>query len=218
MKIVQINSVPNGSTGKIMFALSKTAEAAGIEARNITGIRKSVCTKKYDKSSHFIVQTLPEYYVTCILGRLTGKPNFVFSPSTKRIIRIIRDYHPDIVHLHNIHGDFIQTEELLSYLNKNNYRIVWTFHDCWPFTGRCPHFVTTGCDKWKYGCIDCPYPNTSYPAVLRDRGKEMWTRKRNCVTSNKHITIVTPSKWLAELVGESFLRNMLCKSSLMVLT
>ena len=95
---------------------------------------------------------------------------------------------------------------LFNYIKKSDIPVVWTLHDCWAFTGQCPHFTLAKCDKWKTGCYDCPQYR-EYPASLYDNTKRMWKLKKKWFTGVKNITIVTPSKWLAELAKESYLKK-----------
>ncbi len=126
---------------------------------------------------------------------------------TKLFLKEIDKYHPDILHLHNLHGWYINLPMLFNYIKKNNIRVIWTLHDCWSFTGRCPHFQICKCDRWKIGCGYCPYPKHDYPASYVDRTKRMWTLKKKWFTGVQNMTIVTPSQWLADLVKESFLKE-----------
>jgi glycosyltransferase involved in cell wall biosynthesis len=76
---------------------------------------------------------------------------------------------------------------------------IFTFHDMWPITGHC--HASLECDRWKTGCGKCPHPEIE-PAVKRDATAiEWWLKRRAYRKSN--FTIVTPSKWLADRVGES---------------
>lgn len=91
------------------------------------------------------------------------------------------------------------------YIKKAQIPIVWTLHDCWAFTGQCPHFTVANCDKWKTGCHDCPFPHDEYPQARVDRSELMWRIKKKWFTGVKNMTIVTPSQWLADLVNQSYL-------------
>ena len=125
----------------------------------------------------------------------------------KELIKQIRDYAPDIIHLHNLHGCYINVDVLFRFLKIYGKPVVWTLHDCWPFTGHCAHFAVAGCEKWKTGCYDCPQ-RKSYPvALLLDQSKRNYLAKKKLFTQLGDLTIVTPSHWLAELVQQSFLNK-----------
>ncbi len=125
--------------------------------------------------------------------------------STMRFLAKVRRYNPDIIHLHNLHNSYINLPLLFSYIKRHDVKVVWTLHDCWAFTGRCPYFLMSGCNRWKTGCHDCPYPKGEYPPARIDRSKILWKMKKTAFTGMNNMTIVTPSKWLAGLVKESFL-------------
>ena len=120
------------------------------------------------------------------------------------LIRYMERIKPDIVHLHNIHGHYLNYNMLFRYLKKQKCQVVWTFHDCWPITGKCAHFSKMKCEKWKTGCFDCPQLD-SYPDSQRDRSRKSYLEKKEAFTSIQNLHIVTVSNWLMSVVKESFL-------------
>ena len=125
--------------------------------------------------------------------------------ATRRVIEIIKEINPDIIQLHCIHGYYINYKLLFEYLNSTNIPIVWTFHDCWAFTGHCSHFVSANCMKWNIsGCYECPLLD-EYPKSISDRSKRNFRLKKNLFGSNPNMHIVAVSKWLADFTKESFL-------------
>ena len=91
--------------------------------------------------------------------------------------------------------------------NEFHGKIFWTLHDCWSFTGHCPHFIRVGCDRWQTGCFSCPLKR-DYPASnLFDRSKENYAKKKAVFTGVRNLTILAPSKWLASCVGKSYLNE-----------
>ena len=112
----------------------------------------------------------------------------------------------DIVHLHNIHGYYIDYIKLFKLLKKYNKKIVWTLHDMWPITGRCGY--SFGCEKWKENCGKCEN-RKSYPRSIIDRSKRELREKRKVIGSinKENMTIVTPSKWLANMCKDSYLNK-----------
>lgn len=124
---------------------------------------------------------------------------------TKRLIKRIEEIKPDIIHLHNVHGFYIDIRILFEYLSKKDIPIVWTLHDCWTFTGHCSYFDYIHCDKWKTLCHHCPQ-KTSYPmSLLLDNSKNNYLNKRKLFNSVKNITFVPVSYWLESLLKQSFL-------------
>lgn len=126
--------------------------------------------------------------------------------ATKRLIRTIEVIKPDVVQLHNIHDHYLNYKILFEYLNQSGIKVVWTFHDCWAFTGHCFHFVTAGCEKWKAGCSNCPMKSV-LPKTLLDRSKRNYELKRELFGGCENLTIVACSDWMAGFVKQSFLKD-----------
>lgn len=197
MKIVQINSVCNvGSTGKIAADISRLLTSNNIE-------NYIICS--YKTGGYELARPIAERgYIKkqAMLAHIKGNYGFNSVRSTKRILAELEEIKPDIVHLHNIHSHECNLEMLFGYFRQKKIKIVWTFHDCWAFTAYCPHFVMVGCDKWKTGCNNCPqYKDYS---LFFDRSKAVYEKKKRLFTG-LDMTIVTPSRWLAGLVKESFM-------------
>lgn len=202
--IISINAVPYGSTAKIMVGIANLCEVNRIE--NITSTGYSYHPMKMPESNISIGNVIDKS-IHLMLGRITGYHGCYSNIATEKFIKKVRKLNPEIIHLHNIHGDFLNYRLLFNYIKQHNVRVIWTLHDCWSFTGRCPHFVMSQCDKWKTGCGNCPYPKNSYPKVLVDKTAKMWELKKKWFTSVEDMTIVTPSQWLAKLVKESFFND-----------
>ena len=128
--------------------------------------------------------------------------------STKRIVRTINDIKPDVIHLHCIHGYYLNYKILFEFLRTTEIPIVWTFHDCWPFTGHCTYFDRVGCEKWKSGCYDCELKRTYPASILIDRSRRNYLLKKRLFTSVEQQTVIVPvSFWLEGLVKQSFFMN-----------
>lgn len=155
---------------------------------------------------HQYIGTLCENVLHRIGAPLLAADGAFSAFATRRLIRQLEAFAPDVVHLHNLHGWYLNYEMLTRYLKKKGVRVIWTLHDCWPFTGQCPHFVMAGCEKWKTGCHHCPQLR-EYPEACFDRTRALWEKKKGWFTGFADLTIVTPSRWLAELVRESFLKE-----------
>ena len=126
--------------------------------------------------------------------------------ATKAVIEQIKQVQPDLIQLHCVHGYYMNYKLLFNYLNTTNIPVVWTFHDCWAFTGHCAHFVTAGCEKWKTGCFDCPLKG-DYPKSFIDRLRRNYELKKSLFAINDNLHIVSVSEWLADLTRESFLKD-----------
>lgn len=199
MKIVQINSTYGiGSTGKICRDISEMLTEIGIENYSLYTIGNSNAQNaiKCSSQGYTMLQTLK--------SKLLGNYGFNSKRSTKRIIQELEKIKPDIVHLHNIHSHDCNLEMLFDYFKRTKQKLIWTFHDCWAFTGYCPHFDMAKCNKWKNECNNCSlYKNFSF---LVDKSKDLFDKKCELFIG-LDIMIVTPSDWLAKLVKESFLKN-----------
>ncbi|MGN1169547.1 MAG: glycosyltransferase [Acutalibacteraceae bacterium] len=123
---------------------------------------------------------------------------------TQRFIRKIKKNPPDVIHLHNLHGSFINIPILFRYIKKNSIPVVWTLHDCWAFTAICSHFSLEGCSGWIDGCGSCPQRKKLSSAFF-DFSHTVWKLKKKHFTSLNDVTVVTPSEWLSGLVKKSFL-------------
>ena len=136
---------------------------------------------------------------------------FSSKSATKDLINIIKEIKPDIVHLHHLHGYFINVEILFQYLKEIEIPIVWTFHDCWTFTGHCAYFEYVGCDKWKTQCYDCEQKNEYPKSFFFDRSRQNYIDKKRIFNSVDNLIIVPVSNWLEGKVKESFLKDYPCK-------
>ena len=200
MKLVQINAVPYGSTGSIMFSLADIMEERGHQVLCTTGFTWKGC----DRPDYVMTSGIVEKSVHTWLARITGKTGGFSSLATWRLLRRLDKMKPDLIHLHNLHGWFLNLPMLFGYIKKHNIPVVWTLHDCWSFTGHCPHFAMAGCDRWKTGCGSCD-KNHLYPQTFFDCSKTNWRRKKKWFTGVQNLTIVPPSQWLARQVRQSFL-------------
>ena len=202
MRILSINTANFGSTGNIMLQLQECCKSNGMKMLVAFPKSRSNMKKKVDNSIY--IGSILSRNVHLQLSKLTGY-NGIFSYfSTLLFLRKIKKYNPDIIHLHNLHNGYINLPLLFKYIKKHNIPTIWTLHDCWAFTGQCPHFTLARCDKWKTGCYACTQYK-EYPESLVDRTKTMWKLKKKWFTGVKNMTIVTPSQWLAGLVQASFL-------------
>lgn len=206
MKILMINSVFGiKSTGRICSDLTEKLIKEGHEVKVAYG-REEV-PKKYEKYAIKIGDDRDVKF-HAIKARLFDSAGFGSKKSTKKFIEWIREYRPDVIHLHNLHGYYINVEILFEYLKKEfKGKILWTLHDCWAFTGHCTYFDYIGCNKWKNECSKCEQKK-EYPSCFGiSMAKRNYVKKKNIFTGISDLKIITPSKWLADLVKESFLNE-----------
>lgn len=201
MKVVQINTTPNGSTGSIMMNIHKYLKKNGHESYVVWGRGRKV-----NNENEIYMNDLIGVYFHAIHSRITGKVGFASKKATKKLLKKLDVIKPDIIHLHNIHGYYINIELLFNYIKEKNIRLVWTLHDCWAFTGHCTHFDYIECDKWRNHCNNCPIKK-EYPKSFTDNSNWCFNKKKEIFNSIDDVTIITPSKWLEDKVKESFLNK-----------
>lgn len=202
-KLLQINVTANwGSTGKIAEQIGQTAIA--------NGWKSYIAYSRYANDSYSklikIGGTLSIYWHV-LIARLFDMAGLGSILTTIRLIKQIIAIEPDIVHLHNIHGYYINYKILFRYLNSTNIKVVWTFHDCWAFTGHCAHFVNAGCEKWKTGCFKCPLIKEYPKSLCFDRSLQNYQDKRKYFSSCNNLTVVPVSEWIGVYAKESFFRG-----------
>lgn len=203
-KLLQIDSCLNMlSTGRITESIGKLAIEKGWDCYIVHGARYArpgscmnsiQAVNKMGEYAHFAESLLLDNH-----GLASRR-------ATKKVIEQIRQIQPDLIQLHCVHGYYLNYKLLFEYLNSTNIPVVWTFHDCWAFTGHCAHFVTAGCEKWKTGCFGCPLKG-DYPKSFIDKSKRNYELKKSLFSGNKNLHIVSVSEWLADLTRESFLKD-----------
>lgn len=202
MKVLMINSVCGvGSTGRICTDIADMLISQGHECKIAYG--RGEVPEKYRDISVRIGSTF-KVYCNVLKSRLFDNEGFNAVGATKKLVRWIKEYDPDVIHLHNIHGYYLNVKILFDYLKTSGKKIIWTLHDCWAFTGHCTHFQVPHCDKWQTECGKCIRVN-DYPKALISHAKRNYKRKKQTFCGVPNLTIVTPSKWLAGVVGQSFL-------------
>ncbi len=200
VKVLQINSVYGvKSTGRIVYELALLQQKNHIEAYVISGEKNAEADNVHVMSSKLYLK------LNILLTRLFGKHGFYNKLATRRMLKFVKAVSPDVIHLHNLHGHYINVKMLFKYIHKHNIPVVWTLHDCWAFTGHCPHFDYIGCEKWKKGCFDCSQRRGYPDSWFFDRSKGNYKAKKELFTSIEKMHIVTPSHWLASLAKQSFL-------------
>lgn len=197
-KLLQINVTANwGSTGKIAEQIGLCAQARGWESYIAYGRMMNPSNGQLIKVGRKL-----DNYIHFAENRLLDNEGLSSRNATKKLIKEIENIQPDVIQLHNIHDHYLNYRLLFSYLNRTNIKVVWTFHDCWAFTGHCNHFVESGCEKWKTECGECPMRNR-----FRDRSRENFLLKKTLFLANENLTIVPCSEWMAGFVRESFLKD-----------
>jgi glycosyltransferase involved in cell wall biosynthesis len=201
--VLQINSVCNlGSTGRIAEDIGSLAIENGWQSYIAYGRKLRPGLSKYIK-----IGTTLDIIVHGIYTRLFDLHGFASVGATHSLVRKIREIDPDVIHLHNLHGYYLNFKILFDYLKTVKTPVVWTLHDCWPITGHCVYFDFVGCDKWKTACFDCPQKTTYPGSILFDHSKTNYKLKKEIFSSVEQLTIVPVSQWLSGILKESFLNN-----------
>lgn len=228
MRIAFINVTPGGSTGKIMSSTAEAAAECGHECVIFYGRGEAEQTKN-DGSEETVksnentqnrettenpvkkikIEGKFDVLAHAFKARFLGRNGHGSKKATKRLVQNLKNFDPDVIQLHNIHGYYINIEILFDYLRNTRAKIYWTLHDCWTFTGGCAHFTAAKCEKWKTGCEKCQYRNV-YPKSYPDTTKKEYEIKKNVFTGLTNLTLVTPCEWLKGLVKKSFLRDYEC--------
>lgn len=207
MRILLINETCGiGSHGRICKDIADKYSSEGHEVKIAYGRLTQVpadCKKYAIRIGNSINVCTHALYT-----RLTDRHGFGSKNATKKFIKWAEKFNPDLVWLHNIHGYYINVEILFQWIkSRSDMEVKWTLHDCWPFTGHCVHFLVPHCFKWKKQCYDCPERRHYPQSFFWDNSIQNYRRKRNAFTGVKRLSVITPSKWLKNLVEESFLKE-----------
>ena len=201
-RLLLINVALNwGSTGKIVEGIGKLVQSSGWEVyvahgaryRNPSSLQSIQVTSMAGEWVHYIGSALFD-------GQGLGS-----RCATKRFLKQFESIKPDLVHIHNIHGCFLNYPILFKFLREHSIPVIWTLHDCWAMTGHCVHFMRTHCDKWKTGCGNCPQLRDFPSSYLLDRSRRNYTLKKDLFTSMEDMQITTVSSWLKGVAEESYL-------------
>ena len=194
-----------GSTGRIAEEIGKSIISNGWESYIAYGRGNCISESKL-----LPINSNLDLKLHALGSRLFDKEGLFSKKATNIFISKIKNFKPDIIHLHNLHGHYLNFKVLFEFIKDSNIPIVWTLHDCWPFTGHCPHYSFIGCDKWKSRCNHCPqlgmYPNSWFV----DRSSNNFMDKFNSFRGVSNLHIIAVSKWLKNEISQSFLKDYPC--------
>lgn len=200
MKILTINTAPYGSVARIAMETAELAEKNGIEDRLSFGYSYHPIKSKYTRyHSGNIVSSI----IDMVLCRLTGLMGTFSWIHTRLYLRKIKRYDPDIIHLHNLHG-CMNLGLITDYIRESGKPVVWTFHDCWAFTGHCVHYDFINCTKWKTLCHHCPLYK-DFPKAFVDNSRCMHKKKKKWFSNLGRVVLVAPSHWMSKQLEMSYL-------------
>lgn len=201
-KVIQVNTVSNyGSTGKIMEAIGLLAKASGWDSKIAVG-------RRYSRASSletYTISNILQNYLSAVYSLLTDRHGFANKPETKCFVNWLKKETPDVIHLHNFHSYIVNIKQLFDYLSESGIPVIWTLHDCWPFTGHCSHFIGANCYKWQTGCNKCPNRKAFPSSLFFDKSLDNYRDKSMIFNSLGNLQIVTVSRWLGDCVRASFL-------------
>jgi len=203
LKLLQLNTTVNsGSTGRIAEDIGKMLMAKGHESWIAYGRGNQPSTSKpirmggkWDMARHGVIT------------RLFDRHGFGSAAATRHLITRIRGIKPDLIHLHNIHGYYLNIDVLFGFLRSADLPVVWTLHDCWPFSGHCTYFDAVNCFRWKTGCFECPNKRAYPQSWFWDRSKKNYLEKKRIFTGLSNMTLVAPSQWMGRHLEQSFLKG-----------
>lgn len=202
-RLLQINVTANwGSHGRIAEGIGEAALEAGWESyiaygRYMQPSRSQLIKigTRWDQALH-LLQT-----------RCFDRHGLASQRATQEFVSKIEQIKPDIVHLHNIHGYYLNYPILFDCLRRNNIQVVWTLHDCWAFTGHCAYFSVEGCEKWKEQCYHCTLLKAYPKATFFNRSRKNYLDKKSSFMSIEKMVLVPVSDWLKDLLKYSFLNQ-----------
>lgn len=205
MKIVQINAVYGyGSTGIIVKDIQSACEKEGIDC--VVTYSQSQCEVK---NGYHMGNSLSNK-LHALFSRISGKQGYFSCLSTWKFLRFLDNYKPDILHLHNLHGCYINVPMLLRYAAKKDIAVVVSLHDCWFYTGGCSHYTRVGCQKWQQECGNCPRRYEEFPALLYDGSSAQLRDRKKLFGAIKNLTAVGVSQWIVDEAQKTIFKNARC--------
>lgn len=200
MIVLQINAVyGHGSTGVITRDIEQLCESSGIEC-----YVASPDPKVRDAKRGFLIGNVLDHKLHALFCRVAGKQAYFSRLATKRLLFYMDEIKPDIVHLHNLHSNYIHLNMLLQYLAKKDIRTVVTLHDCWFFTGGCFHYTAAGCMRWLEGCGHCPKKKQDTPAYLWDCSASILADRKKYLLAIPRLTVTGVSEWISNEAKRTF--------------
>lgn len=201
MKVLIIDvNCQYSSTGKIVYDLYDHLKNNSHEVRVCYGRGPIIKEPDIYKFSTNI-----EVNIHAALTRLTGLTG-IYSPiATWKLLKLLEEFKPDVVHIHELHAYFVNIAPVINYLKQKNIKTIWTFHCEFMYTGKCGYAYE--CEKWKSECHKCPQVKEYPTSLYFDFTNKMFHMKKELFEGFDNLMIVTPSKWLADRVKQSFLHN-----------
>lgn len=211
MKILQVNAYYGyGSTGRMVQEIEKKGTESQLEMYSVYWLLRN---KKIENEKVIYCGRDGEEvgFRKIMQWVFNGGKLSYNSKMTENILKVIKKIDPDIIHLHNLHGDFeygmLDIPLFFQALAAMKKKVIWTLHDCWPITGRCYYFSYKNCEKWRTGCGNCPQRLFDREGIFYDYSHKNWQTKKDLYQQIDDLTIVTVSNWLKDVVESSILKE-----------
>ena len=199
MRVAQINTCSYGSTGQISKGIHSELQERGDESLLAYGFGPDITI------GGFKISNKADRLIHSLLSYFCGLHAYASAFTTYRLIRRLKKFKPDIIHLHNIHGGYLNMHLFFKYIKKENIKTVITLHDCWLFTGKCYHYYEAGCDRYLHNCGNCPQLEMYPKSCFFDFTTKMLKDKKALIEPLKCVNIVTVSEWLKSQAEATFL-------------
>lgn len=205
MKVLQINSVCGiRSTGRIATDIHNLLKEKGYESKIAYGREES---KNIDINDTIKIGNKFDFYYHAFMSRITDKAGFYSKRATKKLIKEIKEYNPDVIQLHNIHGYYINIKILFNFLKESKIPVFWTLHDCWAFTGHCAYYDYAGCEKWQKECFNCPQKKEYPQSLFKDNSGKNHRNKNEYFNCVENLNLIAISDWIGNQAKKSYLKN-----------
>ncbi len=204
MRVLQVNATyATGSTGEIVCGIAHAGHKRGVE----TYFASSVPPEISGNDTVYVIGSSFDHKCHALCSRILGSQGMYSYLETKKFLNWVDEIQPDIIHLHNLHNNYINIPLLFNYIRKNKVQTVITLHDCWFFTGKCCHFLYDGCNRWTVGCGKCPRQKKDIPSYFLDRSASDFSQKSKLIGENPFVHVIGCSQWLTNCASNSLLSN-----------
>lgn len=201
--ILQINTIVNsGSTGRIAEEIGKLVMKYGWNSYIAYGRGDRPSNSDLIKVGNNL-----DLYQHVLETRVFDNHGLSSKRATNELIKKIKIINPDIIHLHNIHGYYLNYKLMFDFLKEIDKPVIWTLHDCWSFTGHCAFYDYVNCKKWQTGCDQCPQIHSYPKSLFTDNSKNNYQNKRLIFNSLRRLLLVPVSNWLSNQLKKSFLNG-----------
>ncbi len=192
MKVVQINAVcgKGTSTGRTVYEWSDFLNEQNIDNLIFYGNGTS------DRENAIFIGSKLDHKLHALFSRVIGKQGYFSYFATKKLIKQMKQFKPDLIHLRNLHGNYICMPLLFDYIIKNQIATVITLHDCFLYTGKCVHYIGANCYRWQQECGNCPQLKSGNTSWFFDCTKSMLKDRKKWFSQIKRLGVTGVSEWV----------------------